>query len=178
MPRAEHTTPLIPEIHPKIHPESSPRTKILKIYGIWGVFVHFSYFFRILVSGEDSGCILGCILGIRGVLYSVRGAGDRRNIAITAFVSWLLSHTWIMENRGPETAWKCLICFTVRVKIITGSLVILESSFPQNYRYRYRLEVRMNSFNYHYRYRLRLLASAVTPSFPLIPNYRLESHLN
>ena len=30
-----------------------------------------------MVSGGDSGCILGCILGIRGVLYSVRGAGDR-----------------------------------------------------------------------------------------------------
>ena len=40
---------------------------------------------------------------------------------------------------------------TVRVKIITGSLVIPENSFPANYRYRYRLEIRMN---YHYRYRL------------------------
>ena len=42
--------------------------------------------------------------------------------------------------------------FTVRVKIITGSLVILENFLSQNYRYRYRLEIRMNSFNYHYRY--------------------------
>ena len=33
---------------------------------------------------------------------------------------------------------------TVRVEIITGSLVILENLFPQNYRYRYRLEIRMN----------------------------------
>ena len=41
--------------------------------------------------------------------------------------------------------------FTVRVKIITGSLVILENLFPENYRCRYRLEIRMN---YHYRYRL------------------------
>ena len=40
---------------------------------------------------------------------------------------------------------------TVRVKIITGSVVILENLFPKNYRYRYRLEIRMN---YHYRYRL------------------------
>ena len=40
---------------------------------------------------------------------------------------------------------------TVRVKIITGSLVILENFFPENYRYRYRLEIRMN---FHYRYRL------------------------
>ena len=43
---------------------------------------------------------------------------------------------------------------TVRVKIITGSLVTPENLFSQNYRYRYRLEIRMNSFNYHYRYRL------------------------
>ena len=35
--------------------------------------------------------------------------------------------------------------------MITGSLVILENLFPENYRYRYRLEIRMN---YHYRYRL------------------------
>ena len=41
--------------------------------------------------------------------------------------------------------------YTVRVKIITGSLVTLENLFPENYRYRYRLEIRMN---YHYRYRL------------------------
>ena len=43
---------------------------------------------------------------------------------------------------------------TARVKIISGSLVIIENLFPQNYRYRYRLEIWTNSFNYHYRYRL------------------------
>ena len=43
-----------------------------------------------------------------------------------------------------------MLC-TVRVKIITGSLVTLENLFPENYRYRYRLEIRMN---YHNRYRL------------------------
>ena len=43
---------------------------------------------------------------------------------------------------------------TVRVKIITGSLVILKNLFPKNYRYRYRLEIGMNSFDYHYHYRL------------------------
>ena len=43
---------------------------------------------------------------------------------------------------------------TVRVNMITGSLVVLENLFSQNYSYRYRLEIRMNSFNYHYRYRL------------------------
>ena len=47
--------------------------------------------------------------------------------------------------------WVVRAQHTVRVKIITGSLVILENLFPQNYRYRYRLEIRMN---YHYRYRL------------------------
>ena len=47
-----------------------------------------------------------------------------------------------------------LFCYrrsTVRFKVITGSLVILENLFPENYRYRYRLDIRMN---YHYRYRL------------------------
>ena len=61
----------------------------------------------------------------------------------------------------------------VWVQIITGSLFIIENVLPKNYRNRYRLEIRMNSFNYHYRYRL---ASAVTPSFPLIPRYHFESH--
>ena len=50
--------------------------------------------------------------------------------------------------------FRALIRITVRVKVIIGSLVIIENLFPPNYRYRYRLEVRMNSFNYHYRYRL------------------------
>ena len=48
--------------------------------------------------------------------------------------------------RGPGS--------TARVKIISGSLVVIDNLFPQNYRYRYRLEIRTNSFNYHYRYRL------------------------
>ena len=48
--------------------------------------------------------------------------------------------------------WATTEKFTVRVKIITGSLVTLENWFPPNYRYR--LEIRMNSFNYRYRYRL------------------------
>ena len=78
---------------------------------------------------------------------------------------------------------------TVRVKIITGSLVILENLFPENYRYRYRLEIRMN---YHYRYRLgprsRPLISIDSQlpsrkSFELISSnyryrYRLEMFLN
>ena len=62
---------------------------------------------------------------------------------------------------------------TFRVKIITGSLVILENLFSQNYRYRYRLEIRMN-----YRYRYRLGPRSRPLHFPLTPNYRLESHLN
>ena len=44
--------------------------------------------------------------------------------------------------------------FTVRVKMITGSLVTLGSLFAPNYRYRCRLGARTNSFNYHYLYRL------------------------
>ena len=43
---------------------------------------------------------------------------------------------------------------TVRVKMITGSLVTLETFFPPNYHYRSRLEIRMNSYNYHSCYRL------------------------
>ena len=39
-------------------------------------FVIFIVFYRILVSGENSGYILGCILGLRGVLYSVAGPRD------------------------------------------------------------------------------------------------------
>ena len=77
-PRTEYETPLIP----KIHPESPQETKIRKNYEKYTKvegFRIFSYFFHVRVSGGDSGCILGCnsILGIRGVLYSVRGTGDR-----------------------------------------------------------------------------------------------------
>ena len=64
---------------------------------------------------------------------------------------------------------------TVRAKIITGSLFTLQNLFPQSYRYHYRLEIRMNSFN---TITVTVLASAVTPSFPSIPNYHPESHLN
>ena len=55
--------------------------------------------------------------------------------------------TTIFKNCGFGESF----CNTVRVKMITGSLVTLESLFPENYCYRYRLEFRMN---YHYRYRL------------------------
>ena len=61
---------------------------------------------------------------------------------------------------------------TVRVKIITGSLVIPENLLPKNYRYRYRLEIRMN---FHYRYRLGVRSH---PFISIDSNYRLESHLN
>ena len=61
-------------------PQNTPRTpsrnQIRKKYEKCtkiGGFRIFSYFFCILVSGEDSGCILGCILGFRGVLYFVGG---------------------------------------------------------------------------------------------------------
>ena len=55
----------------------------------------------------------------------------------------------LVEGR-PNCAQQSLAS-TVRVKIITGSLVILENLFSPNYRYRYRLEIWMN---FHYRYRL------------------------
>ena len=61
------------------------------------------------------------------------------------FVPCLFFCGWILADQ-----FQAPVC-TVRVKIITGSLVILENLFPENYRYRYRLEIRMN---YHYRYRL------------------------
>ena len=58
---------------------------------------------------------------------------------------------------------------TVRVKIITSSLLATENVFPQNYRYRFK--IRMNSL---IAISVTVLASAVTPSFPSIPNYHLE----
>ena len=80
-PPTEYKTALRAKIHLKIHPEPPLETKIQKntknIHKS-GVLVSFSYFFCILVSGEDSGCILGCILDFRGVLYSVGGAGTRK----------------------------------------------------------------------------------------------------
>ena len=74
---------------------------------------------------------------------------------------------WSVQTSPP--------CSTVRVQIITDSLVIIENLLPQNYRYRYRLESRMNSL---ITITVTVLASAVTPSSPLIPNYHLESRLN
>ena len=78
----QNTKPLwAPKYTPKYTPESSPKTKIRKNTKNTqksGVFVLFSYFFCILVSGEDSGYILGCILSLRGVLYFVGGAGTRK----------------------------------------------------------------------------------------------------
>ena len=60
---------------------------------------------------------------------------------------------WRRKVSGVASViWSELICVsTVWVKIITGSLVILENLFPEIYLYCYRLEIRMN---YHYRYRL------------------------
>ena len=56
-------------------PETKIRKKFEKCTKI-GEFRIFLYFFRSLVSGEESGCILGCI---RGVLYSARGAKNRKS---------------------------------------------------------------------------------------------------
>ena len=56
-----------PSRNPEMHPESSPETKTRKKYTNIGGF-------RILVSG-DLGCILGCVLGLRGFFC----AGCRRS---------------------------------------------------------------------------------------------------
>ena len=81
-PPTKYKTPLCAKIHPKIHPESSPETKIQKKYEkitkTPNFCIYFPYFFCILVSGEDSGCILGCIFALRGVLYFVGGARTRK----------------------------------------------------------------------------------------------------
>ena len=61
---------------------------------------------------------------------------------------------------------------TVRVNIITGSLVIL-GIFPQNYRYRYRLQIRMNSFNYHYGYRLGVRSHTFISIDSQLPSWKL-----
>ena len=85
-----------------------------------------------------------------------------------------LSPGTIPGTKGSRKS-SCVKSLTVRVKIITGSLVILENLFPKNYRYRYCLEIPMNSL---ITITVTVLASAVTPAFPLIPNYHLESYLN
>ena len=56
-----------PQIHPKTHPESPPETKLRKKKAKKYENRIFSVpFFRILVSGGESGCVLGCVLRIRG----------------------------------------------------------------------------------------------------------------
>ena len=65
-----------PKCTPKHTPNPLPKPKYRKITKKLPkppIFVHFRIFFRILVSGGDSGCILGCIWALRGVLYSVWG---------------------------------------------------------------------------------------------------------
>ena len=62
-----------------------------------------------------------------------------------------LTHWRLLKRTRKKNLLKDPCRFTVRVKILTGSLVTLENLFPENDRYRYRLEIRMN---YHYRYRL------------------------
>ena len=63
-----------PQNTPRILSRNQNTEKIRKNYEN----PQFSYFFRILVSGEDSGCILGCLLALGGVLYSVGGARTRK----------------------------------------------------------------------------------------------------
>ena len=84
-------------------------------------------------------------------------------------------HTWKWDFALKFALDTTIQATTVRVKIIIGSLVIIENLFPPNCRYRYRLEIRMNSFNYHY---CRRLGVRSHPFISIDPNYRLESHLN
>ena len=77
-PPTKYKTFVSPKTHPKIHPQSSPETKIqknLQRLRKIPICVHFWYY-SYLVSGGDSECPLGCILGLSGALYSVGGAGD------------------------------------------------------------------------------------------------------
>ena len=100
-PRAEYKTPLIPKTHPKIHPESSPECKIrinyTKSIRKSGVSVYFRIFF--VFSFRD----LGCILEIRGVVYSVRGTGDRNNggLAERNFIFQASEFLFNWRFRGP-----------------------------------------------------------------------------
>ena len=58
-PRTEYTTPLRPQnfVHTKIHPKSSPQTKLRNIYENPCFSCMYIYFLWVL--GEDSGCIWG-----------------------------------------------------------------------------------------------------------------------
>ena len=87
----KYKTPLKHKIHPKIHPESSPKTKTQKKYEKLRkppIFVHFSYFFRILVSGGGRGVFWGVFWRseLRGVLYSVGGTLTRRSRTLKGLV--------------------------------------------------------------------------------------------
>ena len=56
--------------------------------------MYVSLFYRVLVSGEDSGCILG----IRGALYSVRGAGDRKVCSLISEDFGLFCHYLVRKG--------------------------------------------------------------------------------
>ena len=78
------------------------------------------------------------------------------------------------ENQKPlESRQKC--GFLLSLAFYNAPSLDTVDLFPQNCRYRYRLEIWMNSL---ITVTITVLASAVTPSFPLIPNYHLESHLS
>ena len=69
-----------PKYTPKYTPNPPPKPKYrknTKNIRNWVIFVYFSYFFCISVLEGDLGCISGCILGFRGVLYFVWGTYDR-----------------------------------------------------------------------------------------------------
>ena len=66
-----------PQNTPRILSRNQNTEKIRKKYEN-PRFCTFFVFFSYLVSGRGSGCILGCILALRGVLYSVGGARTRK----------------------------------------------------------------------------------------------------
>ena len=78
-----------------------------------------------------------------------------------------------IEKRGGEGGIKGRSeAVTVRVKIITGSLVTRENLFPKT-----TVTVTVLKLGW-ITITVTVLAPAVAPSFPLTPSYRLESHLN
>ena len=94
-----------------------------------------SFFFSL----QRERCIKSCLLSHQLTLHAHE---SQAQIGGSALLS---------AQKGITYTEKFVGEYTVRVKIITGSLVTLWNLFPENYRYPYRLEIRMN---YHYRYRL------------------------
>ena len=116
---------------PQNTPQNTPRilsrnqntknTKIYKNRGFSYIFrIFFVFFFRILVSGEDSGCILGCILDFgdqRGFIFCT---GGRRSQPYPQY-SWDFPEEILEKFRkDPETLSERFLAFPSGVRL--GSL--------------------------------------------------------